>query len=156
MPSLSDQPGLSGLAEDDAQQRLARQGRNEIDDRERQGWLDTLRGMASEPMFLLLTVGLAVHGAIALPVTWHCWQRGDWIQSLLLAVAQGLAVKVSGAQRLLQFAQPATADLLLALGWVAGAVALGAYTGAATLWRRAGQPARSVFSTGNRNDMPGL
>tara|TARA_B100001105_G_scaffold251779_3_gene242194 strand:- start:26557 stop:26898 length:342 start_codon:yes stop_codon:yes gene_type:complete len=89
MPSPSDQLGLSGLAEDQARQRLARQGANEIDDSERQGWLDTLRVTASEPMFLLLTVGLAVLGAIALPVTWHCWQRGEWDSGLAVGRRPG-------------------------------------------------------------------
>ncbi|TXH50181.1 MAG: cation-translocating P-type ATPase [Burkholderiaceae bacterium] len=81
MPSLSDQPGLSGLAEDEARQRLARQGPNEIDDRERQGWLDTLRGIASEPMFLLLLMAAGIYLLI-----------GDLGEGLLLAFFAVLTV----------------------------------------------------------------
>jgi P-type Ca2+ transporter type 2C len=45
---------FAGLSEDEARRRLSSHGPNEIEDREQHGLLSTLRGVATEPMFLLL------------------------------------------------------------------------------------------------------
>ncbi|NLZ39978.1 MAG: hypothetical protein GX886_01755, partial [Comamonadaceae bacterium] len=46
----------AGLGSAEAKRRLAQHGPNELGDRERRGLLRTLRGIAGEPMFLLLLV----------------------------------------------------------------------------------------------------
>lgn len=99
----------------------------------------------------LAVVGLTAGNLLLVAVNltaglgWRCLfapsARAFWWVAAVAFAALGPAVAVPGAQRQLQFAQPATADLLLVLGWVAGAVALGAFAGAATQWRRAAQPA---------------
>jgi P-type Ca2+ transporter type 2C len=50
-----------GLGEEEAARRLAVHGPNEIEDRERHGLLRTLRGVATEPMFLLLLTAAAIY-----------------------------------------------------------------------------------------------
>jgi Ca2+-transporting ATPase len=52
---------LRGLSEAEAARRLADLGPNQIEDRERHGLLRTLRGIATEPMFLLLLVAAAIY-----------------------------------------------------------------------------------------------
>lgn len=64
----------AGLDDDEAGRRLAAQGPNEIGDRERHGLLSTLRGVATEPMFLLLLVAAAIYLVL-----------GDLGEGLLLA-----------------------------------------------------------------------
>jgi Ca2+-transporting ATPase len=57
-----NRPALpKGLSEEEAGRRLATHGPNEIEDRERHGLLRTLRGVATEPMFLLLLVAAAIY-----------------------------------------------------------------------------------------------
>ena len=51
----------AGLGSDEAKRRLALHGPNELGDREHQGWVRTLRGIATEPMFLLLLVAAALY-----------------------------------------------------------------------------------------------
>jgi Ca2+-transporting ATPase len=63
-----------GLAEAEARRRLAEHGPNEIEDRERHGLASTLRGIATEPMFLLLLVAAGIYLVI-----------GDLGEGLLLA-----------------------------------------------------------------------
>ncbi|MCB2018149.1 MAG: cation-translocating P-type ATPase [Hydrogenophaga sp.] len=65
---------LQGLREDEARRRLAQHGPNEIRDRERHGLLTTLKGVATEPMFLLLLVAAAIYLVL-----------GDLGEGLLLA-----------------------------------------------------------------------
>ena len=54
-------PSPSGLSEAEARERLARFGPNVLEDREQQGLLQTLRSVATEPMFLLLLLAAAVY-----------------------------------------------------------------------------------------------
>jgi Ca2+-transporting ATPase len=63
-----------GLSEEEAGRRLSTHGPNEIEDRERHGLLSTLRGVATEPMFLLLLVAAAIYLVL-----------GDLGEGLLLA-----------------------------------------------------------------------
>jgi Ca2+-transporting ATPase len=63
-----------GLSDEEAARRLLTQGPNEIEGRERHGLLSTLRGVASEPMFLLLLVAAAIYLVL-----------GDFGEGLLLA-----------------------------------------------------------------------
>lgn len=63
-----------GLSQDEARHRLQQHGPNEIGDREHSGLLDTLRGVATEPMFLLLLVAAAIYLVL-----------GDLGEGLLLA-----------------------------------------------------------------------
>lgn len=76
---------LQGLSEDEARRRLRQHGPNEIEDRERSGLLDTLRGAAREPMFLLLLVAAVIYLVL-----------GDLGEGLLLAffalVSVGLVI----------------------------------------------------------------
>lgn len=51
----------AGLGRDEARRRLAEHGPNELGDRERHGLLTTLKGIATEPMFLLLLVAAAIY-----------------------------------------------------------------------------------------------
>ncbi len=51
----------AGLGSAEAKRRLAQHGPNELGDRERRGLLRTLRGIAGEPMFLLLLVAAALY-----------------------------------------------------------------------------------------------
>jgi Ca2+-transporting ATPase len=66
------QPG--GLSEEEAGRRLSTHGPNEIEDREQHGLLSTLRGVATEPMFLLLLVAAGIYLVL-----------GDLGEGLLLA-----------------------------------------------------------------------
>ena len=50
-----------GLSEAQARERLARWGPNVLEDRERQGLAQSLRVVATEPMFLLLLLAAAVY-----------------------------------------------------------------------------------------------
>ncbi|MBE7942575.1 MULTISPECIES: cation-translocating P-type ATPase [Ramlibacter] len=52
---------LQGLTAGEAARRLREQGPNEIEAREGRGWWLTLRGIASEPMFVLLLAAAAVY-----------------------------------------------------------------------------------------------
>lgn len=63
-----------GLSAGQARERLTRCGPNDIEDREKRGLLRTLRGVATEPMFLLLLVAAAIYLLI-----------GDLGEGLLLA-----------------------------------------------------------------------
>ncbi|KQW37759.1 cation-translocating P-type ATPase [Rhizobacter sp. Root404] len=63
-----------GLSDDEAGRRLSTHGPNEIEDRERHGLASTLRGVATEPMFLLLLVAAAIYLVL-----------GDLGEGLLLA-----------------------------------------------------------------------
>lgn len=72
----------SGLSDDEAARRLQVHGPNEILDRERHGLLATLRGVLTEPMFLLLLVAASVYLVL-----------GDLGEGLLLA---GFAVITVG------------------------------------------------------------
>jgi Ca2+-transporting ATPase len=63
-----------GLSDEEAARRLLTQGPNEIEGRERHGLLSTLRGVASEPMFLLLLGAAAIYLVL-----------GDFGEGLLLA-----------------------------------------------------------------------
>jgi len=67
-------PLTQGLSDEEAGRRLAEHGPNEIADRERHGLLSTLRGVATEPMFLLLLVAAAIYLVL-----------GDLGEGLLLA-----------------------------------------------------------------------
>ncbi len=71
---MPDTPAPTGLSTDEARRRLALHGPNEIADRERRGWVATLRGIATEPMFLLLLAAAALYLLI-----------GDLGEGLLLA-----------------------------------------------------------------------
>ena len=64
----------AGLGSEEARRRLAEHGPNEISDQESHGLLSTLRGIATEPMFLLLLVAAAIYLLI-----------GDLGEGLLLA-----------------------------------------------------------------------
>ena len=63
-----------GLSAEEARERLRRHGPNDIQASERRGWWGTLRGVASEPMFVLLVGAAAVYLVI-----------GDLGEGLLLA-----------------------------------------------------------------------
>ena len=63
-----------GLSDEEAGRRLSTHGPNEIEDRERHGLLSTLRGVVTEPMFLLLLVAAAIYLVL-----------GDLGEGLLLA-----------------------------------------------------------------------
>jgi Ca2+-transporting ATPase len=82
---MSSAPPLAGLGHAEARRRLAEHGPNELEDRERHNLLTTLRGIATEPMFLLLLVAAAVYLVL-----------GDLGEGLLLAffalVTVGLVV----------------------------------------------------------------
>jgi Ca2+-transporting ATPase len=71
----------TGLTEAEARRRLQTQGPNEIADRERRGFVATLRGIATEPMFLLLMVAAALYLVL-----------GDLAEGLLLAFFAGVTV----------------------------------------------------------------
>ena len=71
---MTDSPLLAGLTEDEARRRLGEYGPNEIEDREKHGLLSTLKGVATEPMFLLLLVAAAIYLVL-----------GDLGEGLLLA-----------------------------------------------------------------------
>ncbi|HWH74219.1 MAG TPA: cation-translocating P-type ATPase [Methylibium sp.] len=71
---MPDAPAPTGLSTDEARRRLALHGPNELADRERRGWVATLRGIATEPMFLLLLAAAALYLLI-----------GDLGEGLLLA-----------------------------------------------------------------------
>ena len=70
-----------GLGVEEAARRLATHGPNEIEDRERHGLLSTLRGVATEPMFLLLLVAAAIYLVL-----------GDLGEGLLLAFFAAVTV----------------------------------------------------------------
>jgi len=72
---------LVGLSEDEALRRLSTHGPNEIEDRERHGLLSTLRGVATEPMFLLLLAAAAIYLVL-----------GDLGEGLLLAFFAAVTV----------------------------------------------------------------
>ena len=84
-PASPAEPTHPGLSSEEARRRLAEHGPNEITDRESHGFLVTLRGIATEPMFLLLLAAAAVYLLI-----------GDLGEGLLLAffalVTVGLVV----------------------------------------------------------------
>jgi Ca2+-transporting ATPase len=71
---MNQSPLPEGLSEEEAARRLSMHGPNEIEDRERHGLLGTLRGVATEPMFLLLLVAAAIYLVL-----------GDLGEGLLLA-----------------------------------------------------------------------
>jgi Ca2+-transporting ATPase len=71
---MADPLLLAGLTEEEARRRLDAHGPNEIEDRETHGLLSTLRGVATEPMFLLLLVAAAIYLVL-----------GDLGEGLLLA-----------------------------------------------------------------------
>jgi P-type Ca2+ transporter type 2C len=71
---MNQSPLPEGLSEEEAARRLSMHGPNEIEDRERHGLLSTLRGVATEPMFLLLLVAAAIYLVL-----------GDLGEGLLLA-----------------------------------------------------------------------
>ncbi len=71
---MTDSPLRAGLTEDEARRRLGEYGPNEIEDREKHGLLSTLKGVATEPMFLLLLVAAAIYLVL-----------GDLGEGLLLA-----------------------------------------------------------------------
>lgn len=71
---MAQLPYPQGLSTSEATQRQLRYGRNDIESRERHGLLDTLRGIATEPMFVLLLVCAVLYLAI-----------GDLGEGLLLA-----------------------------------------------------------------------
>ena len=60
-PAIVDRDDLRGLTTARAREALARTGPNEIQDTERHGLLDTLRSVATEPMFLLLVVAAGLY-----------------------------------------------------------------------------------------------
>jgi Ca2+-transporting ATPase len=74
-----------GLTSDEARRRLAAHGPNALADRDRHSFLQTLRGIATEPMFLLLVLAAALYLVL-----------GDLGEGLLLAffalVTVGLVV----------------------------------------------------------------
>ncbi|MBK6004948.1 cation-translocating P-type ATPase [Ramlibacter ginsenosidimutans] len=72
---------LPGLETREAEERLARFGPNEIEAAEGSGWLRTLRGVAAEPMFVLLVAAAVVYLAI-----------GDIGEGILLAAFAGVTV----------------------------------------------------------------
>jgi Ca2+-transporting ATPase len=72
---VSDATALAGLSAAEAQRRLAADGPNEIERRERRDLWATLRGIAAEPMFLLLLVAAAIYLLL-----------GDLAEGLLLAL----------------------------------------------------------------------
>ena len=80
MPPASSPP--TGLTAEEARRRLAEFGPNEVSDRENGGFLALLRGIATEPMFLLLLVAAGLYLAL-----------GDLGEGLLLA---GFAVVTVG------------------------------------------------------------
>ncbi len=71
---MSSQSLPVGLTDEEALKRLSRVGPNELDDREKHGLLTTLKGIATEPMFLLLLVAAAIYLVL-----------GDLGEGLLLA-----------------------------------------------------------------------
>jgi Ca2+-transporting ATPase len=71
MTALLHSPGLT---EAEARRRLAEHGPNEIADRDQHGLLTTLRGIATEPMFLMLLLAAAIYLVL-----------GDLGEGLLLA-----------------------------------------------------------------------
>lgn len=71
---MNTTPPFHGLSDEEARRRLQQHGPNEIGDRERSGLLDTLRGVATEPMFLLLLVAALIYLVL-----------GDLGEGLLLA-----------------------------------------------------------------------
>ena len=91
-----------GLGAAEAAERLRRHGPNDIDATERRGWLRTLAGIASEPMFLLLLVAAAVYLAL-----------GDPAEGLLLA---GFALMTVGLVVLQERRSERALDALRALG----------------------------------------
>ena len=82
---MTDAQRPAGLTDDEAGRRLAEHGPNELADREQHGFLSTLRGIATEPMFLMLLVAAALYLLL-----------GDLGEGLLLAffavVTVGLVV----------------------------------------------------------------
>jgi Ca2+-transporting ATPase len=72
---------LTGLTTDEARAALARFGANEIGDVERHGVLTTLRGVATEPMFLMLIVAAGLYLVL-----------GDLGEGLLLGFFAGVTV----------------------------------------------------------------
>jgi P-type Ca2+ transporter type 2C len=71
---MATTPTISGLSTAEAKQRFAQYGPNDIESSERHGLFDTLRSIATEPMFLMLLVAAALYLAI-----------GDLGEGLLLA-----------------------------------------------------------------------
>ena len=74
LPHRGSPASWPGLDSAEAARRLARHGPNELEDREHRGLGRTLRGIATEPMFLLLLVAAALYLAL-----------GDLGEGLLLA-----------------------------------------------------------------------
>jgi Ca2+-transporting ATPase len=72
---------MAGLSSQAARERLARWGPNDIEASEQRGWLATARGIAREPMFVLLIVAAGVYLAI-----------GDLAEGLLLGAFAALTV----------------------------------------------------------------
>jgi Ca2+-transporting ATPase len=72
---------LQGLTGAEARDRLARFGPNDIEAREGGGWLELARGIAREPMFVLLIAAAAIYLAI-----------GELGEGLLLAGFAGVTV----------------------------------------------------------------
>ncbi len=71
----------SGLSRADARAALEQHGPNEIEDRENRGLLDIVKGVAAEPMFLLLLGAATIYLVL-----------GDLAEGLLLAAFAGLTV----------------------------------------------------------------
>jgi Ca2+-transporting ATPase len=71
----------AGLTTAQARDILARAGPNDIESRERRGWTATVRGMAREPMFVLLVAAAAIYLAI-----------GDRAEGILLGAFAGITV----------------------------------------------------------------
>lgn len=84
-PAHDAPPAWTGLSSAEAARRLAAHGPNEVADRERHGLAATLRGVLTEPMFLLLLVAAGIYLAL-----------GDLGEGLLLAffalVSVGLVI----------------------------------------------------------------
>ncbi len=74
-------PGVQGLSTVQAREQLARVGPNEITATEASGWMLALRGVATEPMFVLLVAAAAVYLLI-----------GDLGEGLLLSAFALLSV----------------------------------------------------------------
>ncbi|MBU3738113.1 MAG: HAD-IC family P-type ATPase, partial [Rhodoferax sp.] len=94
-------PSGPGLSQQEAAQRLLRHGPNALTDREHQGLWSTLRGIATEPMFLLLLLAAGVYLVL-----------GDLGEGLLLAFFALVTVGLVIAQeRRSQHALDALRDL---------------------------------------------
>jgi len=78
---MEDLSLMTGLTDDEASRRIALHGPNEIEGREKRDLWGTLKGIAAEPMFLLLLVAAALYLVL-----------GDLAEGLLLAFFAGVTV----------------------------------------------------------------